>query len=369
MLLYIKLSLEYILFLLFTLILPKNKVEPKTLLLINTGQLGDLIISSIILENEEVLKDFKKIIFLVKDQYLDLFNFYQGKIKIIGYNYLGYKYNLLYRYHLLKKLRKNGIEYSINLTASRGILNDEITLLSSQKYKICLNKGYTYLGQSFGRKFDQFYTKIISQTKTNEYKKHIELLRFLTNNNKLHCHWNRGKLFPTSHRISNGNISNTIIIAPFSSSLTRDWSFNNFRLLIQILNEKFHIILLGSKSQSEKLNKLADGIQNIEAFAGTKRISEVQNLLINAKLFIGLDSGITHLALKVNTPLIGLIGGGNFERFFPYRQTAYSRFLYHQMDCFGCRWNCIHDNMYCLTEVLPSTVIENINEIITLKYS
>jgi ADP-heptose:LPS heptosyltransferase len=80
----------------------------------------------------------------------------------------------------------------------------------------------------------------------------------------------------------------------------------------------------------------------------------------NCSLYIGNDSGLTHLAHQLNAPLIAIIGGGKFGKFFPYKEREDAVFLFDQMDCFGCDWNCIHDKRYCLINVSPELVYAKI---------
>ncbi len=161
---HIKNILEFSLFMVLKVILPKVEVKKNYLLLINTGQIGDLIVSSILLENPDIFNEYKNVHFLIRDQYLELFKDYSGKVKFISYNYKNYKFSLSYKYKTLMKLRKCGFETCIHLTAARGILNEEMTHLVGAKEVIALNSLLKYLGNRIGKYFNGKYTIILAKT-------------------------------------------------------------------------------------------------------------------------------------------------------------------------------------------------------------
>lgn len=326
--------------------------------------MGDLIVSSILLENSKVFNKFKKVHFLIKEQYLELFADYSGEIKIIGYNYENYRTSFLSKYRKLIELRNEGYEICINLTAARGILNEEMTHLVGAKETITLNTFLKYLGKGIGNYFNNKYSNIIAKNILNEYDKHFELLKYLSGNNNFY--FNKGVVFPDYNIDTTkfNELKNTVIIAPFSSVMTRDWESDKFAGLINRLKIKNKIVLLGSKNQFDKLLKISNYDENITILAGELRLNELAILINKAKLFIGLDSGLTHIALKMNTPLIAIIGGGEFGRFFPYRESKNAKYLYSKMDCFLCHWECSKERKFCITDVTLNDVLKEIDKML-----
>ena len=143
------------------LVLSNN--NSKNLLFINTGQIGDLIISSLIFKNADILKKkYDNIYFLLKYEFAELFKD-ENKINFIQWNYKKYKYNIIYRIKFLLNLRKLNIIDTFNLTAARGITVDELSLLSGGKNIFALNSNYRYLTKLFGESIDKMYTKILAK--------------------------------------------------------------------------------------------------------------------------------------------------------------------------------------------------------------
>ncbi|MBU2493703.1 MAG: glycosyltransferase family 9 protein [Bacteroidetes bacterium] len=359
---HIKNYCEFLLFLLLKRVLPIYKKNENSLLFINTGEIGDLVVSSVLLENIELFNNYKKIRFLIKDEYLELFENYKGEAEFIGYTHKRYRFSIIYKIKLLKMLRTEGFHTVIHLSAARGILNEELTFLTCGVKTFTLNSYRFYLGEYLANYFDKMYTSIIGADIINEYEKHIRLIKHLSDNENALIKFNNSVTF-NENNIKLIPDPKSIVIAPFSLLSNRDWSFEYFKNLISILSEKYKIVLLGSKDQGKKLSGLTDN-KDITIYAGSLKLCEIPLVIKTAGLFIGLDSGLTHIALKMNVPLIAIIGGGEHGRFFPYKESENVRYLYHQMDCFLCHWQCSKSEMFCLTEIKPEKVINAVYEML-----
>lgn len=357
--------IELLLFFCLKMLLPKTSKQKDSLLLINTGLIGDLIVSSVLLENSEVFNKYKKVQFLIKEQYLELFKNYSGNVEFIGYNYRKYKFSPIYKYRFLLMLRREGFEKCIHLTAARGILNEELTHLVEAKEIIALNSFWEYLGKSLGRYFDNKYSKIIASETLNEYEKHFKLMQYLGGDNQK-ISFNNGVTFSEKKHYKIEKLEafkEVIVIAPFSSLMNREWKIKYYIEIINNLKENHKIVLIGSNNQKKNLEQLRNKDERIKVLAGELKVFEIPYLLKKAKLFIGQDSGITHLALKIGTPLIAIIGGGEFGRFFPFHETEKVKYLYSEMDCFLCHWECCKDEMYCLTELTPQLLLDEVEKV------
>ena len=356
---------ELVIFFFLKLILPTSNPNIKSILFINTGEIGDLLVSSLLLENQDIFDNYKKVQFLIKDKYLELLKNYNGKVKIIGYNKKKYKSSLIYKCKLLSKLRNENFGKCVHLTAARGILNEEITHLVGAKEVIALNSFWKYLGNIIGKYFDKQYTRIIGDDVLNEYEKHIKLINFLRGTEK-EIIFNMGRTFE-EYGINYSKFqeyNDFIAISPFTSSMNRDWRKKYFMEICYKLSDKHKVILLGSANQRRELAALCDEVSNVEILAGGLKLNEMPLFLKNAKLYIGLDSGLTHIALKIGIPIIAIIGGGEFGRFFPYKESHKARYLYSQMDCFLCHWECSKSEMFCMTDITPQLLINEVEKVL-----
>ncbi|MFA6597902.1 MAG: glycosyltransferase family 9 protein [Ignavibacteriaceae bacterium] len=367
---YLNNLIAYSIFSLLKIILPKkNYSSGKSILFINSGQIGDLIVSSILFDNEEFLfREYTKIILLVKDDYQELFVAYHGKFLIEFYNYRKYKWNIFYKIKLLIKLRSVGFRYCFNLTAARGILNDEMAILSGAEETLALNSDWKYLKKIFGKRMDSLYKEIIGKDHINEYEKHFTVLNYLVKSPVLSFTSRGNNLFFDLNNLNRRIVEpitqkeKLIVVAPYSSELNRDWPIEKYNPLIGLLiNDGFKIILLGSKSQKRKLELFNVSNNEVVVLAGKLKLHEIPTLLNLATLFIGLDSGLTHIALRLNIPTVAIIGGGMHGKFLPAPFISENiKYLSAGCEYFLCEWKCKYHVQKCVADIQTDVVYASI---------
>ena len=83
--------------------------------------------------------------------------------------------------------------------------------------------------------------------------------------------------------------------------------------------------MLGSKDENINCEKLKKSLYNINVFnfAGLIKVLEVYELLKLCKLFIGNDSGLTHLAAASNIKTLALFGPSKNEIYRPWGKNSY----------------------------------------------
>lgn len=341
-----------------------NNKEYKNTLFVNTGQIGDLIVTSLIFENEDLLPENRNYYFLFKLSYKDLFSNYSGKAKIIFYDYKKYRYSFLYRYRLLLRLRRTGFKTAYSITATRGPLNDELVLLSGAERKYATSASKKYLGNVFGKIYDKMFDKILFTEIKNEYQIHEELIRLLSGKDIKSISFNCGITFSGLEKKSLSGIfepvkKEYILVSPLSTQESRTWGAENFSKLCTELSEMYTIVLTASLSEKSKLENIKK--DNINIIVDFSPLDVLPYIVYNAKYIIGGDSGITHIAMKLNKPFTAIIDGGYFGMYFPYR-TFDKKFLYiyNKLDCFGCLLDCIYDEMKCLTELKYDNVFTQV---------
>lgn len=351
----------------------RNTNHNGSILFINLGKIGDLTISSILFENLKVFTVQSNIYFLIRKEYSDLFRYRNTRIKIITWDYNKYKWLLPYRLYFLYKLKHLRIEKTYDLNYYHRIIFDEVSILSCAKEIICLNKVTSNNETLFRNSMQKYFDKIISNEPMNQFDKHVLLL----------CRLSKGAILADTSTIIPQNIQaqsinkalanvpmydqkQKIAIAPISSKAIKNWGLINYKELISkiINNLDVIILLLGTKEQSKILSSIANiDCSKIFNLGGLYTISEASLVIKLSQLFIGNDSGFTHISKSLKVPTIGIIGGGSFGNFFPYNTSNKERLLYYSMDCFGCEWKCTKDKPFCVQNV---KVDEVYNDVITL---
>jgi ADP-heptose:LPS heptosyltransferase len=335
----------------------------ENILFINTGQIGDLVISTLILVNEHIFPTKKKVYLLVKKQYSDFYSCYNGQAQIILWDRFKYRYSLSYRIHFLKQLRSLNLELAVNITTSRGPLNDELTLLSGAAKKLCLVNDHRYLRRLLIFIYDRSYDNILGLNGRTEYEKQAAILSYIIGKeiiNEVRYFLDAETIFRMTEligKIQRSNHNKIIVINPLSDLEAKNWPSRNYHNLIShVQGDDYLLIFLGTRKQRKKIEAMIGNFQNIVNLAGDLSIPESAALIYLADLYIGNDSGFTHIAKALNKPLIAIIGCGSYNSFFPYLKKENEFLLYHDVECKGCHWRCIHERRYCLEEITPTQV-------------
>lgn len=352
--LYVKNYINLFLFYLLKVILRNKRInDSRNILIVNSEQLGDIILSLDFLYSLIISSKYDRIFLVIDVKYIDFIRAVNLPINVIGFSKNKYRYNIFYRYKFLTGLNNLNLFLSINLSPERGSINDELTILSGSDDTMCLLDKSLYYDNRIILKYNNFYSFILNHYEMNKYKIYQKLLEHLS-------------VSSFNYKINtkkDGFNNQYILIAPSTLKFNKDWPSDYFSQLIKELSVEHKIKLLGTKNQGKYLQKMRCLAKNVETGINLS-FDEIIELMKNAKLFVGLDSGMTHLALQMNIPLVAIIGGGSNGTFFPYKENSNTIFLYFKMDCFGCNWNCIYKTKYCLTNVNISTVINSIKKLL-----
>jgi len=158
--------------------------------------------------------------------------------------------------------------------------------------------------------------------------------------------------------IDAGMSANTpfIVIAPQAVAESRRWGSDNYAALSRrIISEtSCSIILLGTADEYPAGESVAIGAKKIINLCGKTNIATAAAVLSLARLFIGNDSGLAHLAAAVNIPLVVLSGAGNPIETSPLSDKK-TVIIKSELDCISCVKNrCPQkgdDFMKCMREI------------------
>ncbi|UCG94684.1 MAG: glycosyltransferase family 9 protein [Candidatus Aerophobus sp.] len=111
-----------------------------------------------------------------------------------------------------------------------------------------------------------------------------------------------------------------MIVSPGTSIRRRveEWEEEKFAELIILLKESYDLtlVLVGGKDNRELSNaivntvKARDNGESIDIFdlAGEIELGDLCFFIKNASLFVGIDSGLMHLASSMDVPVVGIFG-------------------------------------------------------------
>jgi ADP-heptose:LPS heptosyltransferase len=138
-----------------------------------------------------------------------------------------------------------------------------------------------------------------------------------------------------------------VVISPGTSARRRikTWEEEKFADLILRLREKydFGAFLVGGGDSSDVSERIVELVKegdkekktnHIRNLAGKTTLKELCYLLREASLFVGVDSGIMHLASSFDIPVVGIFGPTDPSYVGP--QNRRSRVVREEMECSPC---------------------------------
>lgn len=147
-----------------------------------------------------------------------------------------------------------------------------------------------------------------------------------------------------------------VAICTKSKEPVKNWPIENWQHLIKILSKNFHIVHLGDEREPV--------FKNIHRFAGKLTIRESAALLQFAKIFIGPDSLLMHIANGLNIKSVIIFGGSRPIKCFGYNRNEN---LSSRPHCSPC-W--IHEkyetcsyNIKCMDSISVSDVLHSFEKL------
>ena len=101
----------------------------------------------------------------------------------------------------------------------------------------------------------------------------------------------------------------------------------------------------------------AIGVQEVK-WHRPATLAELLQIIAQAHVVLGLESAPAHLATALDKPGVFLLGGGHYGWLAPWSKSHRQVWLHHRMDCYQCRWNCIHPEPYCITHIKSDDVVQ-----------
>jgi ADP-heptose:LPS heptosyltransferase len=127
------------------------------------------------------------------------------------------------------------------------------------------------------------------------------------------------------------NIGKYLVIAPYSNWKERQYSKENYIKLITFLlkNFKYKIVLIGSSNPNEiKFNEnIASKFEDIINLTGKTSILEMSYIIKNTELFIGNDSGPSHVAYIIAKKVLVFFGSVYYENRLPLNKKLKNKII------------------------------------------
>lgn len=126
------------------------------------------------------------------------------------------------------------------------------------------------------------------------------------------------------------------LIHPASAFITKQWSTGNFARTAEFLADLgFHTIAVASKAEAGVLESLRTMSRVPVTTFDDLSLPEVTALASRAKLFVGNDSGVAHIAAAVQTPTVVIFGSSNRVHWRPWTDAS-NKIVYEEFSCQPC---------------------------------
>jgi ADP-heptose:LPS heptosyltransferase len=168
-----------------------------------------------------------------------------------------------------------------------------------------------------------------------------------------------------------------IVIQASSANMTalyKNWPLNYWIHFLNKISENyqdFYFVLLGDKYEMAIAEVLQNDLQcPFINLIGKTDHTEMCELLLNSKMYIGLDSGLMHLAVAYGIPTFSVFGASSFE-FVGYEKfdNKNHKVVYNPIHCWPCHGfsktnrskvkkpsDCV--DIECLLKLKPDKVFE-----------
>ena len=155
-----------------------------------------------------------------------------------------------------------------------------------------------------------------------------------------------------------------VVIVPGSQMELRRWPAIAFIQMVQELVRRTRLrpVLCGDESERGLCEEIQRSLhrRGIESdvLAGKTNLRELASVTSRAQICIGNETGALHIAAAVGVPVVCLLGGGHYGRFFPYPGTERVSVVTNVLPCFGCDWICQFQEVLCLTGIQVQAVVD-----------
>jgi len=270
----------------------------KKILVIQTASIGDVILSTPVIESLHSKFPDAKIDFLLKKGTDSLFKAHPFLNQVIVWDKSKRKYPNFLR--ILKNVRQTNYDYVINIQrfASTGFL----TAFSHAKTSIGFDKN------PFSLFFTQRIKHIISEKETplHEVDRNLLLISGLVGNQLRSI-----KLYPSEddyHQVEKYKGGSYICIAPTSLWFTKQYPEAKWADFVQKLDPEIKIYFLGSGNDTLACQHIIETAHHPNAFnlSGKLNFLESAALMEHATMNFVNDSAPQHLASAVNAPVTSI---------------------------------------------------------------
>jgi len=155
------------------------------------------------------------------------------------------------------------------------------------------------------------------------------------------------------------------LLHPASLFFTKQWSPENFARVAEYLADRgIASVAVAAKNERAVLDELSK-LSTVPVITfDDLTLPEITALASRAKVFVGNDSGIAHIAAAVNTPTVVVFGSSNRTHWRPWTDAP-NEIVFNPFDCQPCPgYECkVYGDPKCIKSVSNEQVFEAIDRV------
>ena len=126
------------------------------------------------------------------------------------------------------------------------------------------------------------------------------------------------------------------VIHPAAAFATKQWAADKFaRVADDVRSRGLAVVAITTPNEKSIIDELNRNTATpVLAFTDLS-LPQITALLARARVFIGNDSGIAHIAAAVETPCVVIFGSSNTAHWRPWANTA-AEVVFEEMECQPC---------------------------------
>ena len=334
-----------------------DKSKIKNILIIKLRGIGDVVLSTIVIDNLKTDFPDAKIDYLVESPSAPGLS----GIKQINRVLIFERHNFFSKVSLAKSIRKN--HYDLVLDFFSNPSTAIITYFSRAKYRM----GFPYKGRRYA--YNMFGP--IERAKFHAAQLHLESLKInnLSFNNK-NLHYSisdDSKVFANKY-FNKQSLDNSFVvgICPTGGWVSKKCDPEKFAEIANTVINSFNakVLILWGKSDEEDALKIYTQLEGETILAPATTIQELAALISKCSILIANDSGPMHISTAVGTPVLSLHGPTN-----PHLQGPYGdkhEFLQlEELECINCNLLDCPFNHECFKNITSELILKKVKALIS----
>lgn len=288
--------------------------------------------------------------------------------RVIPYGYKQYRWNYAYRLAILSKIRRLRPSTVLYLSYHREHIGDEMTLLSGASITLAFSGNDEVIQPIVRLRNNRMYHHIIDvPDHVHESERYHAVLAFLGGKSADLPRRESAILTAALRKIAHEPPKPFLpfeedfcVIGAGGSAPLRRWPAERFAVVADSIASKTgcRIVLCGGRAERRLLGEIREAMKRPATVIDDQSILIAAKVISRARLFIGNESGLLHIAASLGVPTVGILGGGHFSRYFPYGSAL---IVNHRLSCYECNWHCPFPEPYCLTEISVEQVMGIVN--------